>query len=152
MKRTSSQTQAQGSKTRGTAARERVDITSGPPEPYAGKLGARMRDLRLERGLSLASLREAGGLTPSQMSSAERGRVRVTMGTVVAVARALDVPPFVLMAFPDEDPLSAVLEEIRQAYGGDMRRVSAVIEERASARLAKKRAGRGGATKRSGHE
>jgi hypothetical protein len=90
MKRTSSETQAQGSKTR-AAARERTGNTSGQPEPYAGKLGARMRDLRLERGLSLASLREAGGLTPSQMSSAERGRVRVTMGTVVAVARALDV-------------------------------------------------------------
>jgi len=148
MKRTSSETQAQGSKTR-AAARGRADITSGLPEPYAGKLGARMRDLRLERGMSLASLREAGGLTPSQMSSAERGRVRVTMGTVVAVARALDVPPFVLMAFPDEDPLSAVLEEIRQAYGGDMRRVSAVIEERASGRLGKKRAARGGAAKRS---
>jgi hypothetical protein len=55
------------------------------------------------------------------------------------------------MAFPDEDPLSAVLEEIRQAYGGDMRRVSAVIEERANARLGKKRA-RGGAAKRSLHE
>ncbi|MDI1432799.1 MULTISPECIES: helix-turn-helix domain-containing protein [Polyangium] len=149
MKRTSRETQAQGSKTR-AAARERADNTSGLPEPYAGKLGARMRDLRLERGLSLASLREAGGLTPSQMSSAERGRVRVTMGTVVAVARALDVPPFVLLAFPDEDPLSAVLEEIRQAYGGDMRRVSAVIEERTSGLLGKKR-GRG-ATKRSLHE
>ncbi|MDI1446982.1 helix-turn-helix domain-containing protein [Polyangium sp. 6x1] len=149
MKRRSSETQAQGSKTR-AAARERAGITSGLPEPYAGKLGARMRDLRLERGLSLASLREAGGLTPSQMSSAERGRVRVTMGTVVAVARALDVPPFVLMAFPDEDPLSAVLEEIRQAYGGDMRRVSAVIEERTGGRPGKKRAAR--ATKRSLHE
>ncbi len=152
MKRTSRETQAQRSKdARPNTDRARVGMTSGQPETYASKLGARMRDLRLERGMSLASLREAGGLTPSQMSSAERGRVRVTMGTVVAVARALHVPAFVLMAFPDEDPLSAVLEEIRQAYGGDMRRATAAIEERAGGRLAKKRAGRA-ATKRALHE
>jgi len=115
---------------------------SAVPETYAAKLGARMRDLRLERGLSLASLRQAGGLTPSQMSSAERGRVQVTMGTVAAVARALGLPAFVLMAFPDEDPLAQVLEEIRQAYGGNLNDASTDLGQRLLTRESKRRPSR----------
>lgn len=91
------------------------------------KVGARMRDLRLERQMSLAQLQKLGGLTPSQMSSIERGHVQVTLGTVVSVAAALKMPTFMLLLLPDEDPLSAVLEEIRQAYGGDWRRAAFVI-------------------------
>jgi transcriptional regulator with XRE-family HTH domain len=93
----------------------------------ARKLGARMRDLRLERGMSLARLHQCGGLTPSQMSSIERGLVQVTMGTVNAVAQALGMPVFLVLLLPDEDPMSAVLEEIRQAYGGDWSRAAFVI-------------------------
>lgn len=91
------------------------------------KLGARMRDLRLEKKMSLAQLQAKGGLTPSQMSSVERGRVQVTLGTVISVARALGMPTFMMLLLPDEDPLSAVLEEIRQAYGGDFRRAAFVM-------------------------
>jgi transcriptional regulator with XRE-family HTH domain len=93
----------------------------------ARKVGARMRDLRLERQMSLARLQQCGGLTPSQMSSVERGLVQVNLGTVSAVANALGMPTFMLLLLPDEDPMSAVLEEIRQAYGGDWRRAAFVI-------------------------
>lgn len=113
--------------------RSTSEVSSSSPagdEPFAARLGARMRDLRLERGISLALLKQAGGLTPSQMSSAERGRVLVTVGTVAAVANALGVPPFLLLAFPEEDALAAVVEEIRQAYGGDLRAAAEVIRAR----------------------
>lgn len=93
----------------------------------ARKLGARMRDLRLEKKMSLVKMQQSGGLTPSQMSSIERGHVQVTLGTVVSVAKALEMPTFMVLLLPDEDPLSAVLEEIRQAYGGDWRRAAFVI-------------------------
>lgn len=96
-------------------------------EEVARKLGARMRDLRLERKMSLAQLHDCGGLTPSQMSSVERGRAQITVGTVSSVADALDLPTFLVLLMPDEDPLSAVLEEIRQAFGGDWRRAAFVI-------------------------
>jgi transcriptional regulator with XRE-family HTH domain len=96
-------------------------------EEVARKLGARMRDLRLEQQMSLARMQVCGGLTPSQMSSVERGRVQVTLGTVVAVAKSLGMPTFMVLLLPDEDALSAVLEEIRQAYGGDWRRAAFVI-------------------------
>jgi transcriptional regulator with XRE-family HTH domain len=96
-------------------------------EEVARKLGARMRDLRLERRMSLAQMQKCGGLTPSQMSSVERGHVQMTLGTVVSVARALQMPTFMVLLLPDEDPLAAVIEEIRQAYGGDWSRAAFVI-------------------------
>jgi transcriptional regulator with XRE-family HTH domain len=104
-----------------------AEATESRQEEVARKLGARMRDLRLERQMSLAQMQKRGGLTPSQMSSVERGRVQVTLGTVVAVAKALEMPTFMVLLLPDEDSLSAVLEEIRQAYGGDWRRAAFVI-------------------------
>jgi transcriptional regulator with XRE-family HTH domain len=113
------------SKRRGSELLE--GATETRQEEVARKLGARMRDLRLEQKKSLAQMQQCGGLTPSQMSSVERGRVQVTLGTVVAVAKALEMPPFMLLLLPDEDPLSAVLEEIRQAYAGDWRRAAFVI-------------------------
>lgn len=96
-------------------------------EEVAHKVGARMRDLRLEQKMSLAQMQQCGGLTPSQMSSIERGYVQMTLGTVVSVATALRMPTFMVLLLPDEDPLSAVIEEIRQAYGGDWRRAAFVI-------------------------
>ena len=104
-----------------------AEPTESRQEEVARKVGARMRDLRLERKMSLAHMQKCGGLTPSQMSSVERGRVQVTLGTVVAVAKALEMPTFMVLLLPDEDSLSAVLEEIRQAYGGDWRRAAFVI-------------------------
>ncbi len=104
-----------------------VEPTESRQEEVARKVGARMRDLRLERQMSLVHMQKCGGLTPSQMSSVERGRVQVTLGTVVSVAKALEMPTFMVLLLPDEDSLSAVLEEIRQAYGGDWRRAAFVI-------------------------
>lgn len=101
--------------------------TESRQEEVARKVGARMRDLRLEQRMSLAFMQKCGGLTPSQMSSIERGRVQVTLGTVVSVAKVLEMPTFMVLLLPDEDSLSAVIEEIRQAYGGDWHRAAFVI-------------------------
>ena len=146
MKRTSSETQKKtpkGERLLGAGQGQgRARMPGLEPDPYAAKLGARMRDLRLEQGLSLADLHDAGGLTPSQMSSAERGRVGVTMRTIVSVGRALGLPPFLLMVFPDDDALAAVLEEIRQAYGGDLARMTETIERTLGEAPPKRRAHR----------
>jgi transcriptional regulator with XRE-family HTH domain len=89
------------------------------PEPIAAKVGARIRELRLERGMSLAALADAAGLSKGHMSSVERGLVLINVATIVATAKALAVPPFVLAMFPDEEPLSAVIEHVRSSEGGD---------------------------------
>lgn len=88
-------------------------------DPVAAKVGARIRDLRFERGLSLAALADASGLSKGHMSSVERGLVLITVGTVVAAARALNMPPFLLMMFPEEEPFAAVVEHVRLGEGGD---------------------------------
>ncbi len=99
------------------------------PEPIAAKVGARIRELRLERGMSLADLADAAGLSKGHMSSVERGLVLITVGTVVATARALGVPPFVLAMFPDEDPLSTVIEHIRSVEGGDTNKAAGKLRK-----------------------
>jgi transcriptional regulator with XRE-family HTH domain len=99
------------------------------PEPIAAKVGARLRDLRQERGFSLAALADASGLSKGHMSSVERGLVLVTVGTVVAAAKALGVPPFVVIMFPDEDPLAAALEHVREIEGGDSEKAAATLRK-----------------------
>jgi transcriptional regulator with XRE-family HTH domain len=146
MKRTSKETQKNTPKGKVPHSEGSTRTRAGDLErdPYVVALGARMRDLRLEKGFSLATLRQAGGLTPSQMSSAERGRVGVTIGTLVSVARALGLPPFMLMTFPEVDAFSAVLEEIRQAFNGDLSGVAELIEKELDKQATKKRAHRPG--------
>ena len=99
------------------------------PEPIAAKVGARIRELRQERGMSLAALAEAAGLSKGHMSSVERGLVLITVGTVVATARALGVPPFVLAMFPAEEPLSAVIEHVRSSEGGDTNKAAGKLRK-----------------------
>lgn len=98
-------------------------------DPVAAKVGARIRDLRVEKGLSLAALADASGLSKGHMSSAERGLVLITVGTVVAAARALDMPPFLLMMFPEEEPFAAVLEHVRLCEGGDAGKTAVKLRE-----------------------
>lgn len=99
------------------------------PEPVAAKVGARIRDLRQERGLSLAALADSSGLSKGHMSSVERGLVLITVGTVVAAAKALNVPPFLLLMFPEEDQLAAILEHIRAGEGGDPEKTALVLRK-----------------------
>jgi transcriptional regulator with XRE-family HTH domain len=97
------------------------------PDPVAAKVGTRIRDLRQERGMSLASLADESGLSKGHMSSVERGLVLITVGTVVSAARALGVPPFVLLMFPEEEPLAAVIEHARLAESGDPDKTAASL-------------------------
>lgn len=115
-----------------TKKQTRVEATEQGtlPAQMMEKIGARMRDLRLEKGLSLAMMRQRGGLPQSHASSAERGLVSVTLGTLVQVAEALDVPLFLLLTIPEDDALSAVIEEIRQAWGGDIRQAAPAIRRK----------------------
>jgi transcriptional regulator with XRE-family HTH domain len=109
------------------------------PDPIAAKVGARIRELRKERGMSLVELADAAGLSRGHMSSVERGLVLINVATVVATARALAVPPFVLAMFPNEDPLSAVIEQVRSIEGGDTRKAADQLRRMVFGELAKKR-------------
>ncbi len=60
--------------------------------PLLRKVGDRVREIRLERGLSQEELAHNAGLDRSYMSGIERGVRNVTVLKLQAVARALKVP------------------------------------------------------------
>ena len=80
--------------------------------PFVAKLGARIRDLRLARGMSLEQLRKKTGVVVSHLSLIERGHVVLTIGTVDRIARALGLTPMFLVLLPEESELEAVVERI----------------------------------------
>ncbi len=55
--------------------------------------GQRLRELRLERGLSQEKLGELAGLDRTYISSAEAGRRNVSLKTIHKLADALGVEP-----------------------------------------------------------
>lgn len=79
--------------------------------------------------MSLAALADESGLSKGHMSSVERGLVLITVGTVVSAAKALGVPPFVLLMFPEEEPLAAVIEHVRSSEGGDTDKAAAALRK-----------------------
>ena len=58
----------------------------------AAELGARVRELRRERDLTLKALGSRAGLSHPFLSQLERGLARPSVGSVERIARALGVP------------------------------------------------------------
>jgi transcriptional regulator with XRE-family HTH domain len=79
--------------------------TNGEHPEYA-ELGDRLRVARSARGLSLRSLADRLGVSPSLISQVERGRARPSVNTLYAMARELDVS-FDELLFPDVTPTAA---------------------------------------------
>jgi transcriptional regulator with XRE-family HTH domain len=69
-------------------------------EPGAA-VGARIRALRTERGLSLSALAAAAGIGKGSLSELESGRRNPTLDTLYAVAGPLGVPLAMLVDFRD---------------------------------------------------
>jgi transcriptional regulator with XRE-family HTH domain len=73
-------------------------VMSIKPEPSA--LGARVRELRHDRGLTLKALGHEAGLSHPFLSQLERGLARPSVGSVERIARALEVPVGALWTAP----------------------------------------------------
>lgn len=54
-------------------------------------IGNRIRELRGQRGMTLQALATASGLSPSMLSLIERGRTSPSIGSLVVIARGLQV-------------------------------------------------------------
>lgn len=63
-------------------------------------LGARVRELRRDRGLTLKALGANAGLSHPFLSQLERGLARPSVGSVERIAQALDVPVGMLWTTP----------------------------------------------------
>ena len=55
-------------------------------------LGKKVQDFRNKSGMSLRELAKRAGLTASMLSQIERDLVNPSIGTLKAIAQALDVP------------------------------------------------------------
>jgi transcriptional regulator with XRE-family HTH domain len=70
----------------------------------AACLGARVRQLRLDRGLTLKALGREARLSHPFLSQLERGLARPSMGSVERIAEALEVPVSALWAARAHEP------------------------------------------------
>jgi transcriptional regulator with XRE-family HTH domain len=64
----------------------------GPRNPALGELGGRIREMRHRQGVTQATLAEKLDLSVAYVSLIERGGRNPPYTTVVAIARALQVP------------------------------------------------------------
>jgi transcriptional regulator with XRE-family HTH domain len=77
-------------------------------------IGARVRELRMQRGLTLQAVSDLTGLSPSLMSLVERGKTSPSIGTLVAVAHALEVHMADLVPGSNDDRESPVVRSAEQ--------------------------------------
>ncbi|WP_199430329.1 helix-turn-helix domain-containing protein [Qaidamihabitans albus] len=65
-------------------------VPGAPPDDK--ELGARLRALRTERGMSLRALAGSLGISPSALSQMERGKMRPSVTRLFQIVSLLDVP------------------------------------------------------------
>ncbi|MDC3953463.1 helix-turn-helix domain-containing protein [Polyangium jinanense] len=100
------------------------------PEPYAAKIGARLRELRVERGVSLGQVADASQLSKGHLSSIEHGLAAITVPTIFRIAQALELPPLYLFTFPDEDERARVAELVRKMPTREVAKVRRELAKR----------------------
>lgn len=62
-----------------------------PPEPAETRLGARLKELRRQRGWSLEALADASGVSRSMLSQIERDEANPTLAVACRIARAFQL-------------------------------------------------------------
>jgi transcriptional regulator with XRE-family HTH domain len=93
------------------------------PDPSALKVGERLRDLRLERNMSLAELADAADLSKGHLSSVEHGLAAITVQTVSRLAKGLGVSALYLLTFPDDDERDQIAELVRKLPATEVTRL-----------------------------
>jgi transcriptional regulator with XRE-family HTH domain len=79
-----------------------------PPSDPVALLGARVRELRRDRGMTLKGLGLQAGLSHPFLSQLERGLARPSMSSVERIARALDVPVSTLWTTPRQEAVAVL--------------------------------------------
>ena len=83
---------------------------------FAKRLGRRIRQLRMEKGLTPAEVawESDPGLSRFHLSNIERGRKVPSLSVLFGIGERLGVAAFELLVFPRTEPLAEVAELARQ--------------------------------------
>ncbi len=87
-----------------------------------------MRDLRLELGMSLDQLSRKTGIGKGHLSTIEQGFAAITTESIERIASGLDLSPLLLLAFPDEDELAAIVDLIRQLPSARIKKLRRILQ------------------------
>ena len=93
------------------------------PDPYAQQIGARIRELRLERNMSLADLADACELSKGHLSSVEHGLAAITIGTIRRLGIGFELPPLYILACAADDEYAKVAELMRSMSMADVKKL-----------------------------
>ncbi len=94
------------------------------PDPIAFAVGQRIRQLRLERGLTAESVVFAGKMSSKGFfSDVEKGLARPSLGTLKEIADLLGVALLDLVTFPAEDERQALVDRTRHMPRGTVRKM-----------------------------
>lgn len=63
------------------------------PDTFAGRLGARLREVRVSAGVTLEQVAERTGLSASSLSDYELGTTEPKLSVFLAICEALNVNP-----------------------------------------------------------
>lgn len=103
------------------------------PDPLAARIGARIRTLRKEAGLTYRQLTDEieppprrskeAFFSPGYLSDIEKGLARPTVATLALIADRLGVRVFDLLVFPDQDDRQKLVDRTRRLPKGSIRKL-----------------------------
>ena len=94
------------------------------PDPLAQRIGARIRVLRNEAGLTLEKLAyESEVGSKGFLSDVEKGLARPTVETLQAIADRLEIELLDLVTFPDESDRQRLVDRTRQLSKGTVKKL-----------------------------
>src|SRR6201991_451051 len=80
------------------SAMSEVEAYSDATASALTAIGVRIKEIRLARGMTLQSVSDVSGLSPSMLSLVERGRASPSIGSLVVIANSLGVTMTDLLA------------------------------------------------------
>lgn len=101
------------------------------PDPLAKAIGRRVRELRVQRGLTTEKLGYENDISKGTVSDLERGLARPSVVTLKRIADGLGVELLDLFTRPDISERHRVVELTRGASAADLRAAAAALRERA---------------------